>query len=134
MWEVHVCKTSTYVLKPQKLGTLREVARDNILKLGQSELLGNKESVYEKLNHHNIMVVSGHRSAKSLGIEICLSLINSVYIFEFKNTAVQCIKLAPCCNKQAGIADSNLLQAHFRPNCQQAGDVSTRGFAKNPEP
>ncbi len=30
LWEVHVCKPSTYVLKPPKLVALREVARDNI--------------------------------------------------------------------------------------------------------
>ena len=31
LWEVHIYKSSTYVLKPPKLGALRKVARDNII-------------------------------------------------------------------------------------------------------
>ncbi len=32
LWEVHVDKPSTHVITSPKLGALREVARDNILK------------------------------------------------------------------------------------------------------
>ena len=35
LWEVHLCKPSTNVLKPLKLGALREVARYNILLLAE---------------------------------------------------------------------------------------------------
>ena len=32
LWEVHVSKPYTYVLKPPKLGAIKEVAHDNIYK------------------------------------------------------------------------------------------------------